>query len=206
MGKNVVDSAINAGVSYMIHASLPSASKLTNGKVPMVSFDGKCLANFTPNADQSKIFREGYNVLTNCKTDKARTSEYIFECATSSRLKSATVVNAGWFLENAFDDKYVRSFGGFAKIVDKDGYLTWRTPYMGNDPESTPWLAVADDYGDIVHGVLMDPQRWDGECIDAVSESMSFEQMTATFERGEWPTISHHSCESLWNSSCLQDY
>lgn len=40
MGKIVIDSAIQAGVEHMIHASLPYATKLTNGKVPMISFDG----------------------------------------------------------------------------------------------------------------------------------------------------------------------
>lgn len=119
-------------------------------------------------------------------TDKARTSEYMFEAANSRKLKSATVVNAGWFLENAFDEKYVQSFGGFAKEVDSEGYLTWRTPPMGNNPESVPWLAVVDDYGDIVHGVLLEPEKWNGQYVSAVSESSSFAEMTATFQKGKF--------------------
>ena len=104
--------------------------------------------------------------------------------AAQQKNMTATVVNAGWFLENAFDTKYVQSFGGFAKVVDQDGYLTWKTPPMGNDPEMVPWLAVADDYGDIVHGVLLDPETWNGQYIDAVSESMGFADMTSLFEKG----------------------
>jgi hypothetical protein len=36
-----MDSAIRAGVKHMVFASLPHASKLTNGKMSVVSFDGK---------------------------------------------------------------------------------------------------------------------------------------------------------------------
>jgi hypothetical protein len=108
----------------------------------------------------------------------------MMECARCGKLETATVVNPGWFLENAYDEKYVAAFGGFAAVVDSDGYMTFKTPRMGNDPESVPWLAVADDYGDIVHGVLLDCEAWNGEYIDAVSESTSFDDMTAAHQKG----------------------
>lgn len=101
------------------------------------------------------------------------------------KIETATIVNAGWFLENAFDPKYVASFGGFAVSRDDEGFLTWKTPPMGNDPESVPWLSATDDYGDIVHGVFLEPERWDGSFIDAVSESMGFGELTALFQDGE---------------------
>jgi hypothetical protein len=56
---------------------------------------------------------------------------------------------------------------------------------MGNIPEVVPFLAVAGDYGDIVHGVLLEPQNWSGQYVDAVSQSMSFEEMTATYQHGK---------------------
>ncbi|KAF9891229.1 hypothetical protein FE257_004793 [Aspergillus nanangensis] len=153
MGQIALDCAVKAGVKHIVHASLPHASKLTNGAVPLISFD-----------------------------DKARVSQYMMGLAGAKKLETATVVNAGWFLENAFDPKYVQSFGGFAKQVDAEGFLTWKTPPMGNEPESVPWLAVADDYGDIVHGVFLEPERWDGKYVDAVSESQGFADLTATFQ------------------------
>lgn len=116
--------------------------------------------------------------------DKARISEYILAAAEQKSIRTGTVVNAGWFLEDAFDPKYVESFGGFAKRVDDEGYLTWKTPRMGNDPESVPWLAAADDYGDLVHGVLLDPEEYNGRFIDGVSESMGFAQLTSAFQKG----------------------
>ncbi|KAJ4252743.1 hypothetical protein NW762_010649 [Fusarium torreyae] len=53
---------------------------------------------------------------------------------------------------------------------------------MGNKPESVPWLAVAEDYGDFVHGVFLDPERWDKRYVHGVSESASFAELTAKFQ------------------------
>lgn len=124
---------------------------------------------------------------TDYLADKARISEYILEAAKQQKIETGTIVNAGWFLEDAFDPKYVESFGGFAKRVDDEGYLTWKTPRMGNEPESVPWLAAADDYGDLVHGVLLDPEEYNGRFIDGVSESMGFAELTSTFQSGKYP-------------------
>ncbi|KAF5485080.1 NmrA-like family domain-containing protein [Colletotrichum siamense] len=150
MGKGIVDAAVKAGVKHAVHASLPAASELTKGEVPVLAFD-----------------------------DKSAISKYLLE---PGKFETAAIVSAAWFLENAFDPKYTAAFGGFAMIKDAEGYLTWETPAMGNNPESVPWLAVADDYGDFVHGVFLDPQRWNGCYIHGVSDSSSFAEMTAKFE------------------------
>ena len=41
MGKIIVDAAVEAGIKHAVHASLPAATKLTNGKVPVLAFDGE---------------------------------------------------------------------------------------------------------------------------------------------------------------------
>ncbi|KAI8717005.1 NmrA domain-containing protein [Fusarium sp. LHS14.1] len=151
MGKIIIDAAVKSGVKHAVHASLPAASKLTNGKVPVLAFD-----------------------------DKAAISEYLLE---PGKFETACILSAGWFLENAFDPKYTAAFGGFATIPDAEGYLTYRVPAMGNNPESVPWLAVADDYGDFVHGVFLDPERWNRQYIHGVSESASFAELTAKFQQ-----------------------
>ncbi|KAH0433006.1 NmrA family protein [Colletotrichum camelliae] len=150
IGKGMVDAAVKAGIKHAVHASLPAASELTKGEVPVLAFD-----------------------------DKSAISKYLLE---PGKFETAAIVSAAWFLENAFDPKYTAAFGGFAMIKDAEGYLTWETPAMGNSPESVPWLAVADDYGDFVHGVFLDPQRWNGRYIHGVSDSSSFAEMTAKFE------------------------
>ncbi|KAH7339238.1 hypothetical protein BKA66DRAFT_448459 [Pyrenochaeta sp. MPI-SDFR-AT-0127] len=50
------------------------------------------------------------------------------------------------------------------------------------DP-NVPWLAAADDYEDMVHGVLLNPEEYNGRSIDGVSESMGFAELTATFQK-----------------------
>ncbi|CAG9993030.1 unnamed protein product [Clonostachys byssicola] len=161
-GKIVVDAAVKAGVKHVVHASLPPASKLTNGKIPVYSFD-----------------------------DKRAISDYALA---QDEFQTVTLVNAGWFLENAFDPAYETVFGGLATKVDEEGFYTWKCPSMGNDPELVPWLSVTDDYGDFVHGVFLDPQRWNKKVIHAVSESLSFAGMAASFQKGRFPT--NFTCRS----------
>ncbi|KAF5572952.1 hypothetical protein FPCIR_14140 [Fusarium pseudocircinatum] len=151
MGRIIVDAAVEAGIKHAVHASLPAATKLTDGKVSLLAFD-----------------------------DKAAISDYVLEFG---RFETATIVSAGWFLGNAFDPKYTAAFGGFATTKDADGYLTYRLPAMGNNPESVPWLDVAEDYGDFVRGVFLDLERWDKRYIHGVSESASFAELTAKFQK-----------------------
>lgn len=174
MGKGIIDTAVHSGIKHIIHASLPFASELTKGQVQLISFDGI----FPPEIQFHHVLIEW--------PDKARTSQYMFKVAEQGKISTATAVNAGWFLENGFDPKYIESFGGFAMAEDEEGYITWKTPPMGNEPDSVPWLSVADDYGDIVHGVFLEPERWNDQFIDAVSESMGFRDLTGTFQKGEF--------------------
>lgn len=116
------------------------------------------------------------------RADKSATADYALQ---NDKFATATVVSAGWFFENSFDPKYVASFGGFAGLKDEDGYLTWKTPCMSNDPEGTPFLAVADDYGDFVHGVFLEPEKWNKRYIHGVSDILSFTEMTAAFQEGK---------------------
>ncbi|KAI8274607.1 NmrA-like family domain-containing protein [Colletotrichum sp. SAR11_57] len=39
MGKGIVDAAVKAGIKHAVHASLPAASELTKGQVPVLAFD-----------------------------------------------------------------------------------------------------------------------------------------------------------------------
>lgn len=92
-------------------------------------------------------------------------------------------VNVGWMMENFWNQSYEQAFGGFARVKDQDGFLTIRLFAMGNDPESTPWTAVRDDYGDIVHGVFLEPEKWNGQVIWAISDPISFQEVVDTYNR-----------------------
>lgn len=43
MGKTIVDAAVKMGVRHAIHASLPASTKLTEGRVTLLAFDGKLI-------------------------------------------------------------------------------------------------------------------------------------------------------------------
>lgn len=45
-----------------------------------------------------------------------------------------------------------------------------------------PFIAVADNYGDIVNGILLAPEKWNGKLIQGVSYIKSFDQVTQSFE------------------------
>lgn len=67
-------------------------------------------------------------------------------------------IAAGWFLENFLSREVAPIFGGFPYYADDEGYLTFRAPNWGG-MEQVPWLSIIDDFGDIVQGIFLDPER-----------------------------------------------
>ena len=47
-----------------------------------------------------------------------------------------------------------------------------------------PFVSIADDFGDIVHGIFLDPEKWDGKVVHAVSQVMSYSELVETFQEG----------------------
>lgn len=70
-------------------------------------------------------------------------------------------------------------------MQDKEGLLTFNVPYWGGKND-VPWLSITDDFGDIVHGIFLDPTRWNGKNIHGLSDIKTFDEMTAEFELGEF--------------------
>ncbi|OGM47878.1 nmrA-like family protein [Aspergillus bombycis] len=99
---------------------------------------------------------------------------------TLESFETFTPIGAGWFLENFLGKEVAPMFGGFPHFTDDDGYLTFKVPYWGGD-EHVPWLSISDDFGDIVHGIFLDPGRWNGHFVHGVSDIRSFEQIVADF-------------------------
>src|SRR3954466_1408272 len=75
----------------------------------------------------------------------------------------------GYFLENFLFKQGASIMGGFPWETDAEGYLTWKVPYWGGD-ERIPFLSVADDFGDIVHGILISPSEYHLQVVQAMSE------------------------------------
>ena len=117
---------------------------------------------------------------------------YIFSTDKSKILKHAKSrveftnvisVDCGHYLEAFLWEEFVPAIGGFPLIPDEEGYLTISVPKWGNDPEQLPLTAVADDYGHIVHGVLLNPAKFNGKLVQAVSDIRSYQEIADAFEK-----------------------
>jgi hypothetical protein len=58
--------------------------------------------------------------------------------------------------------------------------LTLKVPTWGKE---NAFVGIAEDYGDIVHGVFQDPGKWDGKRIQGVSEIIDWGLMVQAFEK-----------------------
>ena len=102
------------------------------------------------------------------------------------KFETFSAVTAGWYLETFLDKEMAPAMGGFPFIPDDEGYLTLKTPYWGDrDEQQAPFIAIGEDFGDIVHGIFLDPARWNGQNVQGVSDIRSLSQLVADFEDGK---------------------
>lgn len=155
IGKLLIDAAAEAGVEYVVYSGLASAYKATNGDVPCSDFD-----------------------------EKAIISEYV----KTKGFKGAIIASPGSYMESVFDGTMTydidgtQQFGGFPFKKDGDGFLTLRLPRWGGD-DRMPLLSVADDFGDIVHAILLNPDAYHKQFIQAYSENITAEELIIAFQK-----------------------
>lgn len=108
---------------------------------------------------------------------KAKSLEY----ARSKRSENFSIVSVdtGWFFEGLLMPEYVAAMGGFPFSSD-EGYLTLKVPEWS---KNNAFIAVAEDYGDIVHGVFLNPEKWDSKRIQGVSEIIDWDGIVQAFEK-----------------------
>ncbi|KAI1919066.1 hypothetical protein LOZ12_002023 [Ophidiomyces ophidiicola] len=99
-----------------------------------------------------------------------------------SVFETVSFIGAAWFLENFLAKEVAPIFGGFPHEVDSDGFLTFVVPRWGGK-EDVPFISMSDDFGDIVHGMFLDPMQWDGCIVHGCSDICSFDDVVATFEK-----------------------
>ncbi|KJZ75357.1 hypothetical protein HIM_05283 [Hirsutella minnesotensis 3608] len=101
--------------------------------------------------------------------------------AQAKGFKTAVVIAAGWYMENHTSRELAKLLGGFPYEDDADGYRTLRTPRWGGDGKM-PLIAVEEDWGDLVHGVLLDPGSYDKQFIQGISDLVTPEDLTKLFQ------------------------
>ncbi|KAL5044877.1 hypothetical protein BDW71DRAFT_198759 [Aspergillus fruticulosus] len=85
-----------------------------------------------------------------------------------------------WYFENFIDPEFAQAFGGFPIYPDDEGYLTFTSPRVGGQGK-VQTISVADDFGEMVHGMFLNPQVWKNRTIPCMSNSFSYEDMVKTF-------------------------
>jgi hypothetical protein len=109
---------------------------------------------------------------------KAKVLEYAK--SKKAAFPSVVSVDAEWYFEGLLEPRYAAAMGGFPFSSDEEGYLTLRVPRSGKE---NAFVAIAEDYGDIVHGVFLDPLKWDGKSVEGVSEIIDWDLIVHAFEK-----------------------
>ncbi|KAF3403484.1 NmrA-like family domain-containing protein [Penicillium rolfsii] len=91
-----------------------------------------------------------------------------------------TPIMSSWYMEDFLMPSFYRGFGGFPFHPDKEGYLTFSSPLIGGR-EDVPWISMEDDFGDLVHGIFLNPMRWNRRTVQAVGDIVPFNQIVDIF-------------------------
>lgn len=105
-----------------------------------------------------------------------------------------TPIMCSWYMEDFLMPAFYQGFGGFPWETDDEGYRTLRSPLLGGE-EHVPWISVRDDFGDLVHGIFLNPLRWHLRTVQAVGEIRSFAGVVDVFQRGR--SLPGHRVETV---------
>ncbi|KAL4966503.1 NmrA/HSCARG family protein [Aspergillus stella-maris] len=85
-----------------------------------------------------------------------------------------------WYFENFIDAEYAAAFGGFPMKPDEEGYMTFTSPRVGGEG-TVQTVSVADDFGEMVHALFLNPSKWHGCTVPLMSDAFLYEDMVAAF-------------------------
>jgi len=91
-------------------------------------------------------------------------------------------------MEDFLMPSFYQGFGGFPFNKDSEGQLTLRSPLIGG-AENVPWICMEEDFGDLVHGIFLNPLRWNRRTVQAVGDIQSWAEIVDTFVRGMQMTL-----------------
>ncbi|KAL4919692.1 hypothetical protein BDW62DRAFT_216836 [Aspergillus aurantiobrunneus] len=121
----------------------------------------------------------GSEVLLKAMDMKYKIEQYI---RSIGRFQAANFICAAWFLENFLPKELAPVFGGFPYVENPEGYLTFRSPNWGGD-ETVPFVGIECDFGDIVQGIFLQPERAGGKVVHGCSAIRSFDDVVADFQK-----------------------
>ncbi|KAI2791388.1 NmrA-like family domain-containing oxidoreductase himF [Penicillium oxalicum] len=165
-------------VNYTVFGMEPTVSE-NLGKTILSSAAAVGVKHVVFSSDPDPELLTGGQVILSAMGVKAKAEAWARK---NLHFKSFTPIQAGWYLENFQSKELLEFHGGFPSQTDQEGYRTCRFPYWGGR-EEVPWISIRDDYGDLVHGVFLNPLRWNFRVIQAVADPLSFGEMTRIFSQ-----------------------
>lgn len=86
----------------------------------------------------------------------------------------------GWYFENYITPEYAQAFGGFPIFPDEEGIYTFTSPVVGGEGK-VQTVSVADDFGEMVHGMFLHPLKLKNQTIQCLSDAFTYEDMVKAF-------------------------
>lgn len=102
---------------------------------------------------------------------------------TYKQFTTFTAVIPASLMECWTNDDFCRAWGGFPWHKKADGKVVLSMPPYGGDGRM-PWISLQDDLGDIVHGIFLEPGRYDKKQVQAISQIICAEDMAQEFTQG----------------------
>jgi hypothetical protein len=83
-------------------------------------------------------------------------------------------------------------------MQSEDGTFVLRVPRWGGK-EEVPFTSIGNDFGDVVHGVFLEPEKWTGKLVQGVSDIKSFPEVVAAFEKSTMSCLksSYHAALTI---------
>lgn len=103
----------------------------------------------------------------------------------SGHFETVCPVFAGFYMELFASKDMARVFGGFPFFPNENGVMTLCTPRWGSEKDMPAgWISAGEDFGDIVHGVLTEPEKYHKKGVEALSDPVSFPEVARCFQSG----------------------
>ncbi|PLB36930.1 NmrA/HSCARG family protein [Aspergillus candidus] len=113
--------------------------------------------------------------------EKSRIEKY---AVASGHFSTVGSIHAGWYMENYLNEEVAQVMGGFPFYADAEGYKTLYMPLWGKTRGTgIPWICIDDDFGDLVHGMFLDPKKYHQRPVPAISEILSWDEFARAFEK-----------------------